>query len=44
MSALSFSPFPAIGAPGATIARLRAQFGPLALIVAVACAVVVWHL
>jgi protein TonB len=34
MSTLSYSPLPAFGAPGATIARLRAQFGPLALIVA----------
>lgn len=34
MSALSYSPFPASGAPGASLARLRAQFGPLALIVA----------
>ncbi len=34
MSALSYSPYPALGAPGATIQRLRAQFGPLAMIVA----------
>jgi protein TonB len=34
MSTLSYSPFPAFGAPGATLQRLRAQFGPLALIVA----------
>ena len=34
MSTLSYSPFPAFGAPGATVQRLRAQFGPLALIVA----------
>jgi protein TonB len=34
MSALSYSPYPALGASGATIGRLRAQFGPLALIVA----------
>lgn len=31
----SFSPFPAYGAPGAARARLRGQFGPLALIAAV---------
>lgn len=31
----SFSPFPAYGAPGAAISRLRGQFGPLALIAAV---------
>jgi protein TonB len=29
----SFSPFPALGAPGSAVARLRGQFGPLALIV-----------
>ena len=34
MSAASYSSFPASGAPGATLARLRAQCGPLALIVA----------
>jgi protein TonB len=34
MSALSCPPLPAFGAPGAAIGRLRAQFGPLALIVA----------
>jgi protein TonB len=33
MSALSYSPCPAPGASGATIRRLRARFGPLALIV-----------
>jgi protein TonB len=34
MSAQGYSPLPAFGAPGATLGRLRAQFGPLALIVA----------
>jgi protein TonB len=34
MSATSYASFPASGAPGATLARLRAQCGPLALIVA----------
>ena len=34
MSVLRYSPFPAFGAPGAAIGRLRGQFGPLALIVA----------
>ena len=35
MSAHSFSPRPAFGAPCAAMQRLRAQFGPLALIAAV---------
>ena len=34
MSAHSLSPYPAFGAPGASVRRLRAQFGPMALIVA----------
>ena len=34
MSGICYPPFPAFGAPGATIQRLRVQFGPLALIVA----------
>lgn len=35
MSTPGYSPLPALGAPGAGIARLRAQFGPFALILAV---------
>jgi protein TonB len=35
VSAHSFSPFPPLGAPGAAIGRLRGQFTPFALIVAV---------
>ncbi len=34
MSAPSYAPYPAFGAPASSIGRLRAQFGPLALIVA----------
>lgn len=34
MSAPSYAPYPGFGAPASTTGRLRAQFGPLALIVA----------
>lgn len=34
MSTPGYSPFPVLGAPGAGITRLRAQFGPFALILA----------